>query len=518
MDAWKRWSVLVGTLSICVCCIGAERPNILILYADDLGYGDVQSYNPERGLIPTPAIDRLAAEGMSFTDAHSSSGVCSPSRYTLLTGRYHWRTRLQSGIVGLWEPPLIAAERLTIGGVAQNAGYRTACVGKWHLGWDWPVAESDRRLFREVIPNGGSASSEVQQIWNRVFSERIAGGPITRGFSEYFGTDVPNWPPYCFIEGDRTVGVPSTVLPPELLGNNQASQQGPALSGWSLEKILPALTDRACRFLRESAEQQQPFLLYVAFTSPHTPLAVNEEWRGRSGLNAYADLVMETDAAAGRILETLQQLQLDKRTLVILTSDNGCAHYIDTAGLEQRGHFPSGGFRGYKSEAWEGGHRVPFIVRWPGVVQAGSTCARLIHQADVMATIADVLQQKPAADCAEDSFSLLPLLRGKDVVIREHAVSCSIRGVPALRSGAWKYLPVSGSGGWTAGGDASQPVQLYHLEQDPGERENLAGQQPEKVREMQLLLEQLITQGRSSPGERQPNDVRVRRHSSVPVE
>lgn len=515
MDSCKLRAALICVLWIGRWCPAADRPNIVILYADDLGYGDVQSYNPERGLIPTPAIDRLAAEGMSFTDAHSSSGVCSPSRYTLLTGRYHWRTRLQSGIVGLWGPPLIAADRLTIGGLAQNAGYRTACVGKWHLGWDWPVAEADRAMFTRAIPKGGDASAELQQIWSRVFSQQIDGGPITRGFDEYFGTDVPNWPPYCFIEGDRTVGVPSTVLDSGLLGNNQASQQGPALPDWNLEQILPALTDRACRFLSESAEQRQPFLLYVPFTSPHTPLAVNSEWRGRSGLNAYADLVMETDAAVGTILETLQRLELAQSTLVIFTSDNGCAHYIDTAGLERQGHFPSGDFRGYKSDAWEGGHRVPFIVRWPGVVQAGSTSARLIHQADVMVTIAEVLQQTLAADCAEDSFSMVPLLHGKDVAIREHAVSCSIQGVPALRSGNWKYLPVSGSGGWTAGGDASEPVQLYDLDQDPGERNNLAKQLPEKVHEMQQLLEHLITRGRSNEGARRQNDVRVRRYNPV---
>ncbi|MFT5413648.1 MAG: arylsulfatase A, partial [Verrucomicrobiales bacterium] len=208
---------------------GDPPPNIVIIYADDLGYGDVQCYNPERGKIATPHIDRLASQGMRFTDAHSSSGVCSPSRYTLLTGRYHWRSRLQRGIVSLWGAPVITPDRNTIGSVAKGEGYHTACIGKWHLGWNWPIPPGKKKLFRTTGYKGKkdiTATDEHRQAWREVFSKPISGGPIAVGFGEYFGTDVPNWPPYCFIENDRTVGIPSEYAAPQLFEKNQASQQG----------------------------------------------------------------------------------------------------------------------------------------------------------------------------------------------------------------------------------------------------------------------------------------------------
>ena len=239
-----------------------ERPNIVVIYADDLGYGDVQCYNPQRGKIPTPHIDRLAAQGMRFSDAHSSSGVCAPSRYTLLTGRYHWRSRLQRGIVGLWGAPLITPNRLTIGSLAKQQGYRTACIGKWHLGWNWPIPSDKKKLFACTGYAGKkdlTATDEHRAAWREVFSKPIPGGPTAVGFDAYFGTDVPNWPPYCFIDYDRSVGSPSEYASPKLVANsNLASQQGPALKGWTLEPILPALGDRAAAFItrwRSSADR-----------------------------------------------------------------------------------------------------------------------------------------------------------------------------------------------------------------------------------------------------------------------
>jgi arylsulfatase A-like enzyme len=343
-----------------------RKPNLLIVHADDLGYVDVQCYNPDRGRIPTPHLDKLAAQGIRFTDGHSSSGVCTPSRYTLLTGRYHWRTKLQSGIVSLWGGPLIAPDRVTIGPLAKQHGYRTACIGKWHLGWDWPIPEDRAALFKEK-PGGAATATEAHRaVWSEVFSQPIGSGPVTRGFDSYFGTDVPNHPPFCFIENDRTVGVPSDFLNAELLKNNQASIQGPALKNWTLEPILPALGDRAVKFIADSASKKDPFLIYLPFTSPHTPLSVNDEWKGKSGLNLYADFVME--------------------------------------------------------------------------------------------------------------------------------------------------IAPPGSGGWGKGGDQSQPVQLYNLANDLGETKNLAAAQPEKLAEMHALLEKLITDGRSTPGAKQPNDVAVKRH------
>ena len=492
-----------------------QQPNIVIIYADDLGYGDVQCYNPERGKIPTPHIDRLAAEGMRFTDGHSSSGVCSPSRYTLLTGRYHWRSRLQGGIVGLWGAPLITSERITIGSLAKTQGYHTSCIGKWHLGWNWPIPQDKKDLFRTTGYRGKKdlqANGEHRGAWREVFSKPIPGGPTSVGFDEYFGTDVPNWPPYCFIENDRTVGIPSEYADPRLFLKNQASQQGPALKGWTLEPILPALGDRAAAFIEREAATPNPFLLYMPLTSPHTPLSVNAEWKGKSGLNLYADFVMETDAIVGQVLAALEKSGATHNTLVLFTSDNGCAPYIDVAELEEKGHFPSGPLRGYKADAWEGGHRVPFIIRWPGVVKAGGVNDQLIHQADLLATLADVWGAELPGNAGEDSFSILSLLEGANQPVRNTSVSCSIKGIPSLRRENWKYIATPGSGGWGKGGDQSQAVQLYDLEADIGESNNLAAAQPERLAKMRELLEELIRRGRSTPGPDQKNDVEVRRY------
>ncbi len=510
----KRLLFLLGVFAAFAANAG-DRPNIVVLYADDLGYGDVQCYNPERGKIPTPHIDRLAAEGMRFTDGHSSSGVCTPSRYTILTGRYHWRSRLQRGIVGLWGAPLIKPNRMTIGSLARNKGYRTACIGKWHLGWNWPIPADKKALFRTTGYRGKknlTATDEHRAAWKEVFSKPIPGGPTAVGFDEYFGTDVPNWPPYCFIENDRTVGIPSEYGDPKLFVKNQASQQGPALKGWTPEPILPALGERAAAFIEREARTAEPFLLYLPFTAPHTPLSVNKEWKGKSGINLYADFVMETDAVVGRVLKALEDSGAARNTLVVFTSDNGCAPYIGVEDMEKKGHFASGPLRGYKADAWEGGHRVPFIVRWPGVVEPGSVNDQLVHQADLLATFAEALGVQLPDNAGEDSFSLLSLLKGGDKPVRETSVSCSINGVPSVRKGSWKYIAAPGSGGWGKGGDQSQPVQLYNLADDLGEGSNQASAQPERLAEMKALLERIITRGRSSPGKPQNNDIRVTRH------
>ncbi len=504
----------------------ASKPNILVILADDLGYGDVHSYNPEQGKIPTPNIDKLGTQGMRFTDGHSSSGVCSPSRYTLLTGRYHWRSKLQHGIVGVFGDPLIAPDRMTIATLAKQQGYRTACIGKWHLGWDWPITNEQRPLLspgqqpEDEANKAGRGNASAPQVpsdkqisaWNDIFSKPIAGGPITRGFDLYFGTDIPNWPPFCFIENDRTLGVPTEFLPREYMAKNQASRQGPSLKDWKLEGILPALAERTIRFIQESAQKKEPFLVYMPLTSPHTPLAVNPEWKDKSHLNLFADFVMETDAVVGRVMDALEKSGESQNTLVVFTADNGCAPYIGVKELEQMGHYPSGPLRGYKADAWEGGHRVPFMIRWPGVVRPGSVCSQLVYQADLLRTLADAFGVTLPETAGEDSFSLMPLLKGQDKPVRENAVSTSMGGTPALRSGSWKYIPAPGSGGWGSGGDQSQPVQLYNLAEDLGETKNLAASMPAKISEMQSLLEKLIVDGRSTPGAVQKNDVEVVRY------
>jgi arylsulfatase A-like enzyme len=492
-------TLLILGLCLGPACRASSPPNVVLIYADDLGYGDVQANNPGRGRIPTPHMDRLAAEGLRFTDAHSSSGVCSPSRYTLLTGRYHWRTRLQSGIVAPWGKPLIPPGRLTLASLAAAGGYRTAAIGKWHLGWEWGIPEEARPLFPGRYGVHELKVTEVhRKAWAEVFSRPLGGGPLGAGFASYFGTDVPNWPPYCFIEDNRAVGIPSASLPVSLLGGNLASVQGPALPGWKLEEVLPALTRRAEDFIAKAAADKAPFLLYLPLTSPHTPLAVNAEWKGRSGLGPYADLVMETDAAVGRVLAALDKAGVAGRTLVLLTSDNGCASYVGVPEMEAKGHFPSGPLRGYKTSAFEGGHRVPFLVRWPGVTPAGKVSGRLVHQADLLATLAELLGAPLPEGAGEDSLSLLPLLRGEDREIRAHAVSHSARGEPAVRSGSWKLiLPKAG-----------KPL-LFNLADDLGETKDLAAAQPDKVAELTALYARLVDEGRSRPGPRAANDVPV---------
>jgi len=480
------------------------KPNILVIYADDLGYGDVQCYNPERGKIPTPNIDKLASQGMRFTDGHSSSGVCTPSRYTLLTGRYHWRTRLQRGVLGGMSPPLIAPDRLTIAGLLKQHGYATACVGKWHLGVTMP-----QPLTEGTIQNG----------------------PTTHGFDYYFGISASlDMPPYALIENDRFTEAPTAVKnflilsddrknPLVMSGERRFNREGPGAPGFESVQALPAFAAKSVEWIK--AHQNQPFLLYLALNSPHTPLAPTKEWKGKSGLGDYADFVMQTDAVVGEVMAALEETEATRNTMVILSSDNGPASYVGTgvsenprdsqedgypiSNLEAMGHFPAGPLRGYKTSVQEGGHRVPFIVRWPAVVKQGGVCGQLVHQADLMRTFADVVGVKLPDTAGEDSFSLLPLLKGEDKPIREHAVSAT--GTPSLRIGSWKYIASADSGG-----DRAQPVQLYNLADDLGETKNLAAALPEKVAEMKALLEKLITDGRSTPGAAQKNDVEVVRY------
>ena len=483
-----------------------KRPNIIIILADDLGYGDVQCFNPG-GKIRTPNIDRLAAAGMKFTDAHSSSGICTPSRYSLLTGRYHWRSRLQEGIVEKWERPLITPERTTIADFARQNGYQTAAMGKWHLGWNWPIDEQDRHHFTQFGSFEGRpknpeaqpvATEEDRAAWSRAFARPIKGGPLAVGFDTYFGTDVPNWPPFCFIRDEKTIGIPTEFLKQPLVTINQASFQGPALKDWKLELILPELEKEAVNYITKHASSSKPFLLYLPLTSPHTPLAIIEKWRNSSGLNNdYADFVIQTDATVGRILDALKQTGLENNTLVIFTSDNGCGSYIGVKDLEARGHYVSGGLRGYKGDVWEGANRVPFIVRYPGVAKAGSVCDKLVMQADFMATIAEIVGKKLPDNVGEDSYSFLPLLKGSNKATRENAIYCRFDGLQAIRKGEWKLV-------------CTATPQLYDLKTDIAETKNVAAENPKIVEELLLLRKKLISEGRSTTGAHQRNDVTVK--------
>lgn len=487
-------------------------PNIVIFFVDDLGYGDISALNVN-GKIQTPNVDRLAREGMVFTDAHSTSAVCSPSRYGLLTGRYNWRTTLQAGIVRHYGDPLIDEDRLTLPGLLGQKGYRTGCIGKWHLGMGW-----DFEISRDFLPTGDEeeprnasgdllATEAQKALWRQAFSKPTLGGPTTRGFDYYFGVDVPNWPPYCFIDGDSTVGTPSEFLPSRLLVKNQASTPGPAMPYWNFEQLLPTWAQKADEFIAAGVQSEKPFLLYLPMTSPHTPLAVNAPFIGSSGLNnLYADLVVETDDILGRVLTSLARYGVEDETIVIFTSDNGCAPYIGVDELEAQGHFPSAWFRGYKSDAWDGGHRIPLILRWPRVVQPGSSSGQLVCLTDLFSTCAEIAGVSFPDDAGEDSVSLMSILEGEDRGVRDVAVHHSISGKFAIRDARWKLVLCPGSGGWTKRDseaiDEGLPlVQLYDMVDDPGESTNLYRDRPQQVRAMIRLLEETIRA--------QPNDVDV---------
>lgn len=449
----------------------STQPNLVIILADDLGYGDVRALNPDRSKIATPHLDQFASEGMTFTDAHSGSSVCTPTRYGLLTGRYAWRTRLQRGVLdGGSDEPLIAEDRLTLGGLLRQHGYATACIGKWHLGFESDMASEKGKAF----PVGAT----------------ILGGPTTRGFDSFFGCSnartMSAW-----IEGDR---VTETIEP---------------------VAMLPRLAERAETWLGERADEAKagrPFFLYLPLTSPHTPIVPAPEWQGKSGLGAYADFVMQTDAVVGRVLDALDEQGLAKDTLVIFSADNGCSPAAKVEDLEKAGHFPSAIFRGYKADIWEGGHRVPFLVRWPGRVAPGSENARTLCLTDIIATCADLLGVPLPENSAEDSVSFLPSLLGEnDAPPREPVIHHSIEGRFAIRQDRWKLALCAGSGGWSKGGGRDSP-QLYDLATDPGETKNLSKQHPDVTARLTALMERYVAEGRSTPGAKQRNDVPVEIH------
>ncbi|MGB0257766.1 MAG: sulfatase family protein [Coraliomargarita sp.] len=499
-------------LAVKATAFAAQKPNIVIIYADDLGYGDVQCYNPERGKIPTPNMDRLANEGVRFTDAHSPAAFCTPSRYGLLTGRYPFRNRNQGMLTASFGEPLIPKERLTIATLAQQNGYRTACFGKWHLGFNWPMPEDQKQRYAIKKKNSKgktlarTASAEDKANWEQAFSQPVEGGPIAVGFDEYFGVNIPNWPPFCYIEQNRTVGIPSEYLSASCLDTpHMASIQGPALEGWTLEPVLPALRDRTVAFIERESKTPEPFFIYMPLTTPHTPLSVNDEWKGKSGLGDYADLVMETDGVVGDVLDALEQSGVAENTLVILTSDNGTAAYIGVDELEAKGHYPSGPLRGYKVSIFEGGHRIPFIVRWPGTVKPGSVCEQMVQQTDLMATFAAMFGTTLPSDAGEDSYNFLPLLNGTAASLRPHGINHTFTSI-SLRQGDWKYIPAH-----TGKQKRIETAQLYNLADDLGETNNLAADMPERVEQMHALLNELIYGGRSTRGPKQKNDTSLNR-------
>lgn len=500
--------IVAASLGLQLQCLGAEeegvRPNVIFIFADDLGYGDVSSYNPD-SKIRTPNLDRLASEGIQMTDAHSASSVCTPSRYSLLTGRYSWRTELKSGVLGGFSLPLIEPDRMTLGNLFKQSGYATACIGKWHLGMEW-----DR-------PHRGDQEYAMRQKWDGVdFSKRIEKTPTSNGFDYFFGISASlDMPPYVFIENDRIVERPTSMLEFE----DRGGRPGPATKGWRHKYVMSAIIDKTIEFLGE--HRNEPFFAYVPLNSPHTPHAPADAFIGTSGLDVYGDFVVEVDHHVGRVMQALSDLGLADNTLLIVTSDNGPETNM-YGRLQKTGHDGSGLLLGSKRDNWEGGHRVPFIARWPHAIKEGSANSDPFSLVDMMATFADLLQVELPESQAVDSVSALPLLKGGNAAYREsHAIiHHSSLGQFAVRRGDWKLLLHSGSGGNNYGVNSGRRAeayantlekrafdtedrQLYNMRLDIGETQNLASDYPEIVIELTVLAAEYVKNGRSTPGHKQ---------------
>jgi arylsulfatase A-like enzyme len=470
-----------------------QLPNIVYILADDLGYGDVACMNPE-GKIPTPHVDRLAREGVRFTDAHSGSAVCSPTRYGVLTGRYAFRSRMKSGVLGGFSPPLISPARLTVPALLKRHGYVTACFGKWHLGMNWPK-------------KGGGAVADYPGGWNVDYAAPVTGGPTAVGFDVYYGISASlDMPPYVFIENDRVTAVPTV--------EKTWIRKGPAAESFEAIDVLPTLARKAVEFIAaRAADASRPFFLYLPLNSPHTPILPSAEWQGKSGVSPYADFVMQTDAVVGHVLAALDRAGAAESTLVIFTSDNGCSPQANFAELAKFGHDPSYVFRGHKADVFEGGHRVPFVARWTGRAKPGTACDGLVCLTDLLATCAEIVGDALPDDAGEDSVSMLPHILGTTAgPVREALISHSINGSFAIRQGRWKLELCPGSGGWSdprpnKKASAGLPrVQLYDVVADVGETKNVQADHPDVVASLTALLQKYADDGRSTPGRPQPND------------
>lgn len=478
-------------------------PNILILYADDLGFGDLQCYHPE-SKIPTPNLDQLAAEGMRFTDGHSSSGICTPSRYALLTGRHHWRDF--HGIVNAFGESVFQPERLTLPEMLKEKGYRTAAIGKWHLGWDWAAIRK---------PDAKPIGEGRKQSWGPEafdWSKPIPDGPLAHGFDHYFGDTVINFPPYCWIEDDKVIRAPDVLMDTEkwkpIKEGNWECRPGPMISDWDPYENIPTTTKRGVEYIQKQAEADEPFFLYFAFPSPHAPIIPNDEFDEKSEAGPYGDFVFETDDACGRLLRALEESGQADNTIVVFSADNGPEHYA-YARDEKFGHWSAHPLRGLKRDIYEGGHHVPFLIKWPGVTEAGTVNEALVSQIDLMATFAAALDFELPDDAAEDSHNLLPLLEGTAESVRTTHIHNTFEDAWAIRDGDWllieakdgyhsrKFQAWEKRRDYPADNDA--PVELYNLSEDIGQRNDLAGEHAEKVAELQALLTKIREQGHSAP-------------------
>lgn len=481
--------------------IAQGKPNVVIILADDLGIGDVSAFN-ENSAWKTPNIDRLAASGMRFTDAHTSAALCTPTRYGILTGRYNWRSTLKRGGYNGYSTPLIEDERTTIAELFKGQGYQTALVGKWHLGWNWQLKGSEKVTFDDrTVPVVD-------------FSQAIENGPEDQGFIYSFGTMASlSSPPFVWVENSRPTAVPSEI---SVNYDEKAFwRKGPKADDFNHVEALTTITDRSVDYIGRQAGKEEPFFLYVALTAPHAPIIPTTEFIGKSNSNAYGDFVLLVDHVVGQIVDAIAGDIRLKDTLVFFTSDNGQSPRadFDDDELPLAGHNGSYLYRGKKFDVFEGGHRVPFIASWPDNIKPGSQSDETICTVDFMATAAELLGVELTDNTAEDSYSMLPVLRREKYKrpLREATVSHSNDGRFAIRKGEWKLILWPGSGGWAYPSTEEDMkglprFQLYNLRKDPSETTNLVSVYPKKVSELKSLLERYIKEGRSTPGQSQKND------------
>lgn len=495
---------------LCLCAMsvqadeGRQQPNVIFVLADDLGIGDLQPTNPDCK-IKTPYLQTMADEGITFLDAHSSSAVCTPTRYGVLTGRYNWRSRLAKGVLSGTSDHLIPAERATVAHMLRKAGYHTQMIGKWHLGWDWA------RLPNE---NGKGKSNKID------FAQPIKNGPDINGFDGYYAhCGSLDMPPYVWVDTGKATAIPERE---EGITKEQDPygwyRNGPISPDFKIDDVLPHLFRKSVSHVQQraaDAKDGKPFFLYLALPAPHTPIVPVPPFKDASGMNPYADFVMQVDHHMGELFAALKEAGVDDNTLVVFTSDNGCSPEGNFDVLKEHNHDPSAGYRGHKADIYEGGHRVPFIVRWPSRIKAKQTTNALACLTDFYATARDIVGQPKEDSGGEDSFSLVPAFNGDAQTARETLISHSIGGSFAIRQGDWKLCLSAGSGGWSSPREPEAqkkklpPMQLYNLNSDRGERTNLVYVQPDRVTSLLKILSNEVSQGRCTPGNPVANDREV---------
>ena len=470
-----------------------KLPNIIYILADDLGYGDISHLN-EASKIITPNIDQLAAEGISFTDAHSNSAVCSPTRYGILTGRYAWRTWMKKGVLWSYDEPLIKKDRATVASILKKKGYQTACIGKWHLGLEW--------------------AKNVDGSVN--FKQPLKSTPNELGFDLFYGiTASLDIPPYFYIENYKITATKIDTI--EATTGKGFWRKGPIGNDFKHQDVLPHLTNKAITYIKESTQNSKPFFLYFPLPAPHTPILPSTKFKGKSEAGDYGDFVLMVDDVVKQLENTVKELGISENTLIIFTSDNGFAPAANTKEQLSYGHTPSKNFRGYKADIYEGGHRIPFIAKWPAKIKKGASSNEIICLTDLMATAAAIVDEKLADNEAEDSYNILPALLSTpyDTPIREATVHHSIEGMFSIRQGKWKLVFGAGSGGWSyptpkEAEEMKLPnYQLYNLEKDISETVNIAKEHPAMVKKLTLLMKSYIEKGRSTIGKSQNNDTKT---------